>query len=139
MYAYLKFIRVQEILVTLTATKEQKRGANLLALSGQGSTFLDESTERSHTGTRTNHDDRLGRVRGKLEVRVTNVDRHVDSIVLVARTSNRVGQTMRIRSGITVLLLLQGQEVVGGHTLDNVVVTRQTSDSTTAVILILSF
>ena len=34
---------------------------------------------------------------------------------------------MRIRRGVAVLLLLQGQEVVGGHTLDNVVVTRQTS------------
>ena len=55
------------------------------------------------------------------------MDRHVDTIVLVARTVDRVSQAVGIGRWVTVLLLLKSQEVVGGDTLDNVRSTRQTN------------
>src|SRR3954465_14609847 len=116
--AYLELIFVEEVLVALTASKEQKCRSNLLTLGGESSTFLNESTERRNTSTGANHDDGLGGVRGELEVGVADVDRHMDTIVLVAGTGDRVSQAMRIGRGVAILLLLQRQEVVGGDTLD---------------------
>lgn len=125
--AYLELILVDEILITLATSEEQHGSTNLLALGGQSSTFLDETAERSNTSTGTNHDDGLGGVGGELEVRVADVDGHVDAVVLVAGTSDRISQTMRIGRRITILLLLESQEVVGGDTLDHVRGTRQTN------------
>jgi len=48
------------------------------------------------------------------------VDRHVNAVVLVARTGDGVVETVGIGVRVTVLLLLQSEEVVGGDTLDDV-------------------
>jgi hypothetical protein len=70
------------------------------------STLLNETAEGSDTSTRTNHDDRLAGVRGELEVGVTNMDRNVDAIILVAGACKLVALTERCRVGVAVLLLL---------------------------------
>lgn len=111
---------VDEIFIAFAASEEQKSGSDLLALGGESSTFLDETTEGGNTGTRTNHDDGLGRIRRQLEVGVADMDRHVNSIVLVARTGDGVSQAMGVGLRVTVLLLLEGQKVVGGDTLNHV-------------------
>ena len=60
---YLEFLLIHEIFTSLSATEEQQSLANVDAIAGQLSTFLDETTERSDTSTRTNHDDRLAGIR----------------------------------------------------------------------------
>jgi hypothetical protein len=117
---YLEFVLVDVVLVALATSEEQKGSSDLLALGSESSTFLDETTEGSDTSSRTNHDDGLGRIRRQLEVGVADVNRNVNSVVLVARAGDGVGQTVGIGLRVTILLLLQGQEVVGGNTLDHV-------------------
>ena len=53
------------------------------------------------------------------------MDRHVNAVVLVARTGDGVVETVGIRVRVAVLLLLEGEEVVGCDTLDDV---RSTGD-----------
>lgn len=52
------------------------------------------------------------------------MDWHMDSIVLVARASDCVVETMGIWAGITVLLLLECKEIVRSHALYDVRSTR---------------
>jgi hypothetical protein len=51
---------------------------------------------------------------------MTNMNRNVNAIILVSRTSDRVLQAMGVRLRVTVLLLLEGQKVVSSDTLENV-------------------
>ena len=53
------------------------------------------------------------------------MDRHVNAVVLVARTGDGIVETVRIGVGVAVLLLLEGEEVVSCDTLDHV---RSTGD-----------
>lgn len=93
---YLPLLLVQEVLISITATKEQNRRSNVLATFSQSSSFLDEATERRNASTGSDHDDGFGRIRRQLEIGVANMDWDVNSIVLVARTSNSICQTMGI-------------------------------------------
>lgn len=124
---YLPFILVEEILVTVTAAKEQNSSADLLALGSQSSTFLNEPTERSDTSAGTDHDDGSRGIRGQLEVGVADVNWDMDSIVLVAWTSDIVSLAVGIGRWVSVLLLLQSKKVVRGDTLDDVGSTGQAS------------
>jgi len=108
----------------LPAAEEQDGLADDLAVAGHLSALLDEASEGCDTGTGADHDDRLRRVGGELEVRVADVDRDVDAVILVARSGDGVVEAVRVGVRVTVLLLLQGEEVVGCDTLDYVRCTR---------------
>lgn len=120
---YLPFVLVHEILGRLAAAKEEQSLANLLAVLGLLDALADETTHGSDTGTRTNADDGLGGIRGELKVRVADMDRNVDAVVLVAGAGDFVGKTEGAGLGIPVLLLLECEEVVGGDTAEGVITT----------------
>lgn len=121
---YLPLRLVHEILSRLSASKEQESLANFDSILSLLGTFLNESTERGNTSSRANHDDGLTRVRGQLEVGVTNMDRNVNTIILVARTHDFVALTKGCGVGVTILLLLQGQEIVGGNAAERITTSR---------------
>lgn len=50
--------------------------------------------------------------------------RHMNAIILVARASEVIVEAVRIRVGVTVLLLFQCKKIVGGNTFDDVRSTR---------------
>lgn len=102
------------------ASEEQNRLSDWGSGSSLRSTLLDESTERSDTGSGANHDNRLGWVGGELEVGVADVYGDVDAIVLVPGAGDLVGKSVGVWVGVAVLLLLECQEVVGGYTLEGV-------------------
>jgi hypothetical protein len=116
---YLPLVRIHEILGLLSAAKEQYCLSNVLACFGLCGTLLNETTERCNTSTGTDHNDGFRRIRRQLEIRVTHVNGNVNSIVLVARSCDGVVQAMRVGVRVTMLLLLQRQEVVGCDALED--------------------
>ena len=118
---YLPFVLVHEILGRLAAAKEEQSLANLLAVLGLLNALADKATHGSDTGTGTNADDGLGGIRGELEVGVADMDGNVDAVVLVTRTHDFVRKTKGAGLRVTVLLLLESEEVVGGDTAEGII------------------
>lgn len=116
----LELVFIHEILSPLAAAEKQNGTTNVDAVARLLSTFLDEASERSNTSSGADHDDGLGGVGRQLEVGVADVNRDVDAIVLVAGAVQLVGQTKGRRVGVSVLLLLQSEQVVGGDATERV-------------------
>ena len=108
MSTYIPFGLVQEVLRLPPATEEQHRFANRLTGLGLGRSFLEKGAERGNARSRSDHDDGFRGIRGQLEVGVANMNRHMETIVLVAWARDDIVQTVWIWMGLSMLLLLQG-------------------------------
>jgi hypothetical protein len=122
---HLPFLFVHEILSGFPAPEEEDRLANLLAILRHLAPLTNEPTEGSNTGTGANHDDRLGWVRGELEVGVADVDRDLEAVIFVAWAVNLVREAKGSRVRVAILLLLESKEVVGRDTAERIVTARE--------------
>jgi len=128
-FAYLPLILIQEVLALVAAAEEKDRLADVLAVLRLLCAFCYEAAEWRHAGAGSDHYDWSCRVRRQLEVRVADMYRDVDPVVLVARTSNGVVEAVRVRVRVAVLLLLECEEVVRGHALYDVRCSRRVEGS----------
>ena len=121
---YLPLILIREILGRFPAPEEEERLSNVDTVLRLSSSLLNKRAERCDASAWPNHDDGLGGVRWKFEVGVPDVDRNMNPIVLVAGTHDLIGSAKRRGIVVTILLLLQGQDVVGRHAAERCVASR---------------
>ena len=122
--AYIPLILIQKVLVPVPTSEKEYRPPDLIAPLRYRSSLLDEAAERCDARAGTDHDNRLGGIRRQLEVRMADMHRHMDAIVLVPRSIDRIRQTMGIRMLFPMLSLLQRKQVIRRHAANDVLRVR---------------
>ena len=117
---YFPFTLVEEILGASATPIEENRLPDFLAGLCLRGPLLDKASEGGNTGAGPDHDDGLGGIRWELEVRVPYVNRNMDAVVFVTRAVDSVCEAVRIGIRITVLFLLECEEIIRRNALENV-------------------